>query len=243
MAKKKPDTAGKAEVWWEKPDTAGKPEVWWEEQWRKEMMVEAWDEQTWLDAPLYINEDLKNRVVAADTGPANYGGLRQFVSDMVKLANVSDEKLKPEDRARLRRYGEILLAVVADVEKILANKEGQSDHVRKIRLETKFWQFGGLIFEIASYRGGRSIAIHNRIRSLIANEEKKTKSQTWHAIAFKLATPFWRDYPAGKPTTIARAIERQLNEELAALGWCKTLKTETIADYVRDDEDQIKSTG
>jgi hypothetical protein len=227
-----------------KPDTAGKAEVWWEEQWRKEPMVEVWDEQTWLDAPLYIDKDLKNRVVAVATGPTNYG-LREFVSDMVKLANASDEKLKPEERKRLRRYGEIFLAVVADVEKILANKDHQSDHVRKIRLENKLWQFGGLIFEIASYRGGRSIAINDRIRAAIASKGRKKQSRDWHDIVDPLAAKAWRNgpnYPEYHPHTIAASIKDEVNIALIK-NKLDEVQEGTIGGYLSKYRDRIRSFG
>lgn len=195
--------------------------------------VEVWDEQVWEDAPLYIDKDLKNRVTAAVTGPANYG-LREFVSDVVEAANVSDEELKPEERERLRRCGEILRAVVADVEKMLTKKD-QSDRVRKFRLKNKLWQFGGLIFEIAGYRGGRSITINDRIRAALATKGRKRKSRGWHDIIDPLAAIAWRngpDYPDYKPYRIAASIKNKVN-----------VKEDTIGHYLSKNEARIKSFG
>jgi hypothetical protein len=150
---------------------------------------------------------------------------------------VSDVQLTEQERERARHCDELIPVVVGELERFLT--EGQPDDVREYR-RRKLWQYGELMAELAGFRVGNATAINSRISARKAAKQTTTKAQEWHAIAFKLATPFWRDYPTGKPTTIARAIERQLNEELAALGWCKTPKTETIADYLRNNENQIK---
>jgi hypothetical protein len=205
---------------------------------------EVWHDQVWRDHPLYIDKDLKGRVIAAAAGPTNYDGLRGFVSDMVKLTNASDEELKPEERERLRKYGELLPAVVADLEKIITKKD-QSDHVLKSRLENKLWQFGGLIFEIASYRGGRSVAIQNRIRAAIASKGRKKQSRDWHDIADPLAAKAWRgssDYPAYHPHKLAASIKDEVNIALIK-NKLDEVREGTIGGYLSKYRDRIRSFG